>query len=80
MAVDRAMDELQEEFRSLYTSLQLVKGIVSREDLALMFDKDPKTIKRWARRHDFEHVDGPDQRKIYYGMEDIKKKVQGSLR
>lgn len=75
-AVDRAMGEMKEDFRSLFTSLQLVKGIVSREDLAQMFDKDPATIRRWSRRHGFEHIDGPDRRKIYYDIEDIKRRVR----
>jgi hypothetical protein len=76
MAVDRAMGEMKEDFQSLFTALQLVKGIVSREDLALMFDKDPKTIRRWAQRHNFQHVDGPDRRKVYYDIEDIKQRVR----
>jgi hypothetical protein len=75
-AVDRAMDEMRESFQSLFTSLQLVKGIVSREDLALMFNKDQRTIMRWADRHDFERVDGPDRRKVYYDIEDIKRRVR----
>lgn len=75
-AVDRAMDEMKEDFESLFTALQLVKGIVSREDLARMFGKNQRTIMRWADRHDFERVDGPDQRKVYYDIEDIKRRIR----
>jgi hypothetical protein len=78
-AVDRAMGEMKDDFQNLFASLQLVKGIVSREDLALMFNKDPKTIRRWSRRHDFQHVDGPDMRKVYYDIEDIKQRVRDEV-
>lgn len=77
MAVDRAMNEMKQDFKTLFTSLQILKCIVSREDL-LMFDKDLKTVRRWARHHDSQRVDGPDRSKIYYDIEDIKKKVRRS--
>ena len=74
MVVDRgAINEMSSRLSS---PPPLVKGIVSREDLALMFNKNQRTIMRWAERHDFKHVDGPDQRKIYYDIEDIKRRVR----
>ena len=66
MAVDRAMGEMKEDFQALFTSLQLVKGIVSREDLALMFDKDPKTIRRWSARPRHKSLRRKGNLRLYY--------------
>lgn len=73
---DQAIKEMQAQMQDMMASLRLLKGIVSRADLALMYGKDTKTIRRWAQRHNFKNVDGPDRRKVYYDIEDVKEKVR----
>ena len=73
---DLALQELRERLHDLQAQLHLLKGIVSREDLAALYEKDPQTIARWAKRHNFKRVDGPDRRKIYYDVNDVKAKVR----
>lgn len=73
---DQALKQIWEEFADLTSKLALLKGIVSRQDLAQIYGKDESTIKRWANRHGFEEKDGPDRRKTYYDIEDVKQKVR----
>jgi hypothetical protein len=75
---DLALQEVRDHLRDLHARLAVLKGIVSRDDLAMLYGKDPQTIKRWAERHGFERVDGPDRRKIYYDLEDVKAKVRSA--
>lgn len=77
-AADRALQGMRDDIDELTAMLALLKGIVSREDLAFLYGKDEQTIRRWAERHGFEEVDGPDQRKIYYDIEDVKRKVRSA--
>jgi hypothetical protein len=79
-AADQAISEMRDEMRTMMASIHLVKGIVSRADLGLIYGKDPQTIKRWAERHNFQEVDGPASNTIYYDIEDIKKKVRAAER
>jgi predicted site-specific integrase-resolvase len=52
------------------------QGVVDRAMLAEAFDVSQQTIRRWARRHDFREVDGPNRRRTYYALNDIAEKVR----
>jgi hypothetical protein len=68
---DMVLDYLREHLPDLQAAAMTIKGIVSREDLGRLYGKDVQTIKRWADRHGFEEVDGPDRLKVYYDIEDV---------
>lgn len=52
-------------------------GRVDRSMLAEIYRVSEETIKRWAEELDFEEVNGPHGKRVYYDLEDVREKVSG---
>lgn len=76
LGAGEALREVRAEMRELDTKLQLLKGIVDRRTLADVFDVTTETIMNWERRLGFKRVDGPDQKRVWYDLEDVKATVR----
>jgi hypothetical protein len=50
-------------------------GRVDRRMLASIYDVSEETITRWAKRQDFEEVEGPHGKRVYYDLDDVREKI-----
>jgi hypothetical protein len=51
-------------------------GRVDRRMLAAIYDTSTDTIRRWAKEEEFEEVDGPHGKRVYYDLDDVRSKLQ----
>lgn len=54
------------ELRGLLGAQLAGRGIVDRAMIAAAYQVSEDTVKRWAERHGFREVDGPNRRRVYY--------------
>ena len=51
-------------------------GRVDRRMLAMIYRVSEDTIVRWAEEHDFEEVNGPHGKRVYYDLDDVREKMK----